>query len=70
MRFVFVFLAAGSVALVAPALASEPKAQPVEEQSEAKEPKKICRYVAEIGSRRKTRMCMTVDQWREFNQGE
>ena len=37
---------------------------------EQAEQKPICRYIrGEMGSRRKEKVCMTKDQWREFNQG-
>ncbi|MEQ8412048.1 MAG: hypothetical protein RIC51_11110 [Erythrobacter sp.] len=37
-------------------------------KSEAKEDKRICRRIrADMSSRRKTRVCLTAEQWREMN---
>lgn len=37
---------------------------------EAKEEKRICRRIrTDASSRRKSKVCMTADQWREANQG-
>ena len=55
--------------------ASEETAQqPASESAEAKgaeataEPERICRYVKiDASSRRKTKVCRTVDEWRELN---
>ncbi|NNC59050.1 MAG: hypothetical protein HKO05_03555 [Erythrobacter sp.] len=44
-----------------------PASERVQEQTEQKQ---ICRYIrGGMGSRRKEKVCMTKDQWREFNQG-
>lgn len=68
-------LIAAAAALCAFAVVPAHAGDPAPEETEAKEDKsekakKICRYVSEMGSRRKTRMCMTAEQWREQNQGE
>lgn len=56
---------------VVPAHASDPAPEQTEaKEEEPKKAKKICRYVSDLGSRRKTRLCMTAEQWREQNQGE
>ena len=51
--------------------ASEPpKAeQPKQEEADTtQEPKKICRQIAmQMNSRRKERVCMTKEEWRDFN---
>jgi hypothetical protein len=55
--------------------ASEETAQqPATDSAEAKsaeaavEPERICRYVKlDASSRRKTKVCRTVDEWRELN---
>ena len=49
--------------------------QPAENQAEApkqaKADRKICRRVTDgMGSRRKVRLCMTKEEWRDFNRGE
>ena len=42
-----------------------------EEKEGAKESRKICRRVTDgMGSRRKVRLCMTKEEWRDFNRGE
>lgn len=39
-------------------------------KSKKEESKRICRYIrADASSRRKTRVCMTAEAWREANQG-
>ncbi len=41
-----------------------------EDETETKKDKRICRHIrADASSRRKTKVCMTSDQWREANQG-
>ena len=48
--------------------AEEPKTEQVQE--EKAEDKRICRRInTGMGSRRKERVCMTRDEWREFNRG-
>jgi hypothetical protein len=38
------------------------------DSTEATEDKRICRYVRlDMSSRRKTKVCRTVDEWRELN---
>tara|TARA_R110002072_G_scaffold58144_2_gene148712 strand:- start:10625 stop:10861 length:237 start_codon:yes stop_codon:yes gene_type:complete len=67
------FLVAGT-----PAMAAEPEQKAAQgekdrpaAQDEASEPKKICRQVAlQTGSRQRERVCMTKEQWREFNRGD
>lgn len=35
---------------------------------EAKEAERVCRYIrADASSRRKSKVCMTTEEWREFN---
>ncbi len=37
--------------------------------TEAKEAERVCRHVKlDMSSRRKTKLCKTADEWREFNQ--
>ena len=70
MRLILAAAAACTFAAM-PLQAGEPAPQPQEaDKQEAEAPKKICKYVGDTGSRRKTRMCMTADEWRKFNQGE
>lgn len=52
----------------------ETEQQPTSESTEAKsteataEPERICRYVKlDTSSRRKTKVCRTVEEWRELN---
>ncbi|WP_454599274.1 hypothetical protein [Qipengyuania sp. SM2507] len=78
MRKVLSSLAFTLLLAGAPALAVEPdqkEAQSEKEQSvaqdEAAEPKKICRQIAlQSGSRQRERVCMTREEWREFNRGD
>jgi len=40
-----------------------------EVENEAKEDKRICRRIrVDMSSRRKTRVCLTAEEWRELNQ--
>ena len=51
---------------------TEPPVQAAPEVAapKAQEEKRICRRIrADASSRRKTKVCMTADQWREANQG-
>jgi len=50
-------------------VAAEPgKAEP-ETNARAKEAKRICRRIrTDMSSRRAKRVCLTADEWREFNQ--
>jgi len=48
--------------------AEEPQTEQTEEQQT--EEKRICRRInTGMGSRKKERVCMTREQWREFNRG-
>ena len=55
----------------APAVAQEqptPPAPPAEETEQVEE-KKICKRIeAQMGSRRKTKVCKTKEEWKAFNQ--
>nr|WP_298896193.1 hypothetical protein [uncultured Altererythrobacter sp.] len=64
------------------ALAMIAQAEPAQTASEAEEPKtdqaqeqkaedeRICRRISTgMGSRKKERVCMTSQEWREFNRG-
>ena len=75
MKFVSLALAIAGVAIAAPVLSqnpgkqSEPRSEEASEE-EAEQPAKICRSIrTDPSSRRKQRVCMTRDQWREFNRG-
>lgn len=51
---------------------SEPQPAPgtagTAEREEAAEPERICRHVRlDMSSRRKTKVCRTVEEWRELN---
>ncbi|MXO90161.1 hypothetical protein [Pontixanthobacter aquaemixtae] len=50
-------------------MATEPKPAETAKEEEAKEPKKICKRVQSMGSRRGERICMTREEWREYNRG-
>lgn len=79
MRFALPIAALAIPLLAVSALANEPhkgekpseaKTEKTEEAPEAKEDKRICRRVAtDMSSRRKTKVCLTKEEWREFNQG-
>ena len=51
---------------------SEPTTQkPAEPAAKAAEEEKICRYIRkDMSSRRKDKVCLTAEQWKEQNQGE
>ena len=79
MRLPLVALAPIAAILSVPANADDktaPKTDEVaaesaktEEKAEEKKDERICRYIrTDISSRRKTKVCMTADQWRENNQ--
>lgn len=54
---------------VEPASEQPEEAVPAPSQREAEE-KRICRNIRpDMSSRRKERVCMTSEQWREFNRG-
>lgn len=63
-----------ALALLAGSEANDPATQQEEAQQaapEAKEEKRICRRISEqMNSRRKTKVCMTKQEWREFNRGD
>jgi len=67
------FTVAASIAAIssAPATSTSPNPEKSEqvEKEETREEKKICRRIQSMGSRRTERVCMTKEQWREFNQG-
>jgi len=67
------FTVAASIAVIssAPATSTSPNPEKSEqvEKEETREEKKICRRIQSMGSRRTERVCMTKEQWREFNQG-
>lgn len=74
MRLAVPGLALAASVLSIPAFAQEqtPAAPEQEERAEkkkVKKEKKICRSVSEMGSRRSKRMCLTADEWTDFNQG-
>lgn len=62
-------------ALVAQAQPAPPSEQDSEQtaeqvQEEKAEDKRICRRISTgMGSRKKERVCMTSEEWREFNRG-
>ncbi len=78
MRIVLSSFALALAVAGAPALAVEPalnQAPGEKEQSAAQdkaaESKQICRrVVTQMGSRKRERLCMTSDQWREYNRGD
>ncbi|MDP4539334.1 hypothetical protein Q9K01_06835 [Qipengyuania sp. DY56-A-20] len=77
MRNLFSSLALALVLTGAPASAAEPAQKEVQGEKkpeaapqQASEAKQICRRVAiQTGSRQRERVCMTSEQWREFNRG-
>ena len=77
MRHVLKSLAFALALTGIPASATDPEQKEASSEKEqavvpevASEPKKICRHVAiETGSRQRQRLCMTQEQWREFNRG-
>jgi len=71
MRFIAPAMLAVAALVSAPTLAGEPKQETAEpaEKEQAREVKKICRRITSMGSRRSERVCMTKEEWREFNQG-
>ena len=74
MRFALPALALAAIAV--PAIATEPqdkesdkKAEAQPEEAPAKE-EKICRRIrTDISSRRKEKVCMTREEWVDFNNG-
>ncbi|MBU0669816.1 MAG: hypothetical protein KJ703_01695 [Alphaproteobacteria bacterium] len=77
MRHVLKSLAFALALTGIPASAADPEQKELTSDKEraaaqevASEPKQICRRVAiETGSRQRQRLCMTQEQWREFNRG-
>lgn len=71
MRIVPLLLAAAVAGLASPAVATERASKDDGAQAEeAKTEKKICRHVStDMSSRRKERLCLTAEEWRQFNQG-
>lgn len=70
MKLAFAATVASSAALLlsAPVLAGEPDKAEAEKVEEAKEEKKVCRRITEgMGSRRKVKVCLTRDEWKDFN---
>ena len=73
MRLFAPLLVVISLAVVAPATATEPEetSKTKTEKVEKAEPKKICRRIAsDMNSRRTVRVCKTKEEWREFNRGQ
>lgn len=65
---------AGQHAATTPPASEETTQQPAPDSAETKiaeeaaEPERICRYVKlDASSRRKTKVCRTVEEWRELN---
>lgn len=61
--------------LVALEPAESPPEKPAEQPARTAQPEqadeKICRYIRkDVSSRRKDKVCLTADQWREQNQGQ
>lgn len=51
------------------AAGQEETAPEADAKTEAEEDKRICRRIrTDMSSRRKTRVCLTADEWREMNQ--
>jgi len=49
---------------------SEREAEKPAQTEERAKPEKVCRYIrGTMGSRRKEKVCLTKEEWREFNQG-
>ena len=69
MRFTTSALILLAATFTAPALAGDPKPGAPEEAQEAKEEKQICRRITSPGSRRSERVCMSQEQWKEYNNG-
>lgn len=76
MRIVVAALAAVTL-LAAPAIAtpqSEPSPDTTEAAPELPTPEakedKVCRQIAQTGSRKKERVCKTRKEWVRFNRGE
>ena len=67
------FSVAASIAVIssAPATSTGPNPEISDkvEKEETREEKKICRRINSMGSRRTERVCLTKEQWREFNNG-
>lgn len=49
----------------------QPADKPADAAKEEKAEKVICRYIRkDMSSRRKDKVCLTAEQWKEQNQGE
>ncbi|MCB2083862.1 MAG: hypothetical protein KDD90_07420 [Sphingomonadaceae bacterium] len=71
MRYAAIALTLPLFTLALPAQAGEPKEPETEDTAKAETPKKICRYVTDgMGSRRKRRLCLTEQEWIDFNRGQ
>ncbi|WP_245228503.1 hypothetical protein [Pontixanthobacter sp. CEM42] len=72
MRFIAPALILLAVSVSTPVAAGDPQPaapQAEERKEEAKKEKKICRRITSMGSRRSERVCMTREQWEEYNNG-
>lgn len=77
MRIILSSLAFALILTGVPALAADPDQKEAQSEKqmpvvrdETTEPKKICRRIAlQTGSRQRERVCMTKEQWTEFNRG-
>lgn len=76
MRIIAALLVFSTTALAPAVIAGEPKAESQNSESsseeakkreEAPEAKKICRRIQDMGSRRTQRVCMTREQWKDYN---
>ena len=71
----FAAIAASLTLISVPVLANEPDAQKKDEAVQQQKPaeeknEEVCKYIrADMSSRRKQKVCMTQDQWVEFNSG-
>ncbi len=69
MRFIAPALILLAVSVSTPVVAGDPQPAAEEKKEEAKKEKKICRRITSMGSRRSERVCMTREQWEEYNNG-
>jgi hypothetical protein len=70
MNFVLPLLAVAAAGLALPVTAQDTSPAPAAEAEpkDAKEGEKICKRVAlDVDSRRKEKLCLTRDEWRELN---
>nr|WP_137678510.1 hypothetical protein [Parerythrobacter lutipelagi] len=71
MRLLALSLAAPALFLAPAALAGEPKENDQTSDAKAEKSEKICKYVVDgMGSRRKKRVCLTTQEWIDFNRGQ